>query len=847
VQDASSRQRLHHLGGFVLRTPLLPAHFWLTDDAADRWKQIDDLVTQPDVQEALFLGSEALFQEIHDKAPAEWSDKAKRGLAKYVARMCTRCTPFGLFATVSAGRIGPHPTAYQLSSRSSIRRFSRLDMFVLDQLCVALNADTEVRDVLRYWVNDTAWRADSQLHYVEIARESEASRQLRLSAAAIDPPLEIVLREARGRTLAELSLALQAAFADEGLEVEEAMRYLHELVDAQILRSSLWARITGLREAEDIVSQLHHSGMSGRAQHLAHTLAELADMDAQGAGISPARYGEIAGLISHTAATNRLVQVDAVRPAAATLNDEDVDAIAAALETLARIGLSEPSDPLQTFFKRFEERYGDREVPLLEVLDEDAGLGFDLGEGTGTDSQPLLKAIPLPRPKPTVAGEPSKLGLLLDLIDGAVRSGRVEARLSDADIEALSLTKTPPLAHTMAAIVAIEPHGGDFSFFVRTAGGTSAANMIGRFCGHDNAIDELVQHIADVEDRARPDAVLAEVVHFAGGREGNVIARPVLRQYEIEYLGRSGAPEHNRLPASDLMLSIRHGIPVLRSRRLDRQVIPKLTTAHNVRTGIPLYRFLRAIDAHQARTGVGWSWGPLATAPFLPRIVWKRAVFARAQWTLTHGRGFASGSGAEALRAWRRDRHVPRWVALLDGNNDNELALDLDQTDDVEILWRALKKQGIVSVVELFPRPDRLAGRSDEGHHYAEFLIPFRTGVAPQRFVPHVNTDSGRRPFGVAMFHSSWTGSSRPGNSRNGSTSDTSIPSHTCDFASVSDRTRLRRQRRSTSGSSGSWLAIESGGCSSILTTARSQDMAGQFESMSPRSSSGSIATTAFG
>ena len=61
---------------------------------------------------------------------------------------------------------------------------------------------------------------------------------------------------------------------------------------------------------------------------------------------------------------------------------------------------------------------------------------------------------------------------------------------------------------------------------------------------------------------------------------------------------------------------------MLRSRRLGREVRPRITNAHNHQTGaLPFYRFLGALQSHGANSSAHWTWGPLASAPYLPRVV----------------------------------------------------------------------------------------------------------------------------------------------------------------------------------------------------------------------------------
>ena len=81
--------------------------------------------------------------------------------------------------------------------------------------------------------------------------------------------------------------------------------------------------------------------------------------------------------------------------------------------------------------------------------------------------------------------------------------------------------------------------------------------------------------------RCGRDAVFAEIAHLPEGRTGKLIARPLLRGHELEFLGRSGAPRDAVLRVDDLLVSVRGDRIVLRSRRLGCEVEPRLTSAYN--------------------------------------------------------------------------------------------------------------------------------------------------------------------------------------------------------------------------------------------------------------------------
>src|SRR5437660_5118684 len=106
----------------------------------------------------------------------------------------------------------------------------------------------------------------------------------------------------------------------------------------------------------------------------------------------------------------------------------------------------------------------------------------------------------------------------------------------------------------------------------------------------------LVQEHLRAEEQLKKDrnAVFAEVAHLPEGRIGNVLFRPILRHYEIPYLGSSRLPQERQIQVSDLMVSVQGERVVLRSRRLGCEVIPRLTSAHGYahNRNLKLYKFL---------------------------------------------------------------------------------------------------------------------------------------------------------------------------------------------------------------------------------------------------------------
>src|SRR6185369_11571975 len=95
------------------------------------------------------------------------------------------------------------------------------------------------------------------------------------------------------------------------------------------------------------------------------------------------------------------------------------------------------------------------------------------------------------------------------------------------------------------------------------------------------------------------------------------------------------------------------------------------------------YRFLCGLQGQGVIAGLGWRWGALEAAAFLPRVKSGRLVLHRARWRLSEEeiKSLAAGGFAAAQRL-RAERRMPRRVLLAD--SDNELLIDFDNILSVE-------------------------------------------------------------------------------------------------------------------------------------------------------------------
>jgi thiopeptide-type bacteriocin biosynthesis protein len=749
-----------HSGFFVLRTPLLPFDEFLDwgaglsapaalDDperlalslAEDRKAlraRLSQIVARPEVLEALYVASPDLEESLdvwRHSPDSGRGRRVERALVRYFSRMTSRATPFGLFAGITAGRIADE-TRLLLADRPSSRRHTRLDMNYLWTAVGEWALEPSLKRAHTYRPNSSLYRVADRFHYVE-ERIDNGRRAHYLTAVDSSGLLDTAIEQSRdGVGFAELAEKLAGV---DGASPAEAGEFVEELIDNQLLVPDFGPALTGPDPLLGLIEQLEAlpeaGGLTSRLKGVAEQLEAI---DKVGLGVTPQRYRALVGELDQLTTRptfGRYFQVDLIKPASqATLGPDFINHVTRGVELLRRLATA-PAGPLDDFRARFVERYDRREVPLAQALDEEVGIGFNFGDRNATP-QPDAEGLEDPGHRAFETGDAfdaARTSFLMGKVLDAQARGAEEIALDADDLKSLAASEPAPLPAAFAVLALIIRQGGekDYRVELRNVTGPSGANLLGRFCQAEPELRVLVNEHLRAEERQYADAVLAEVVYLPEERLGNVICRPLLREFEIPYLGRSGAPADRQIPLTDLLISVSGDRIVLRSKRLGREVEPRLTSAHNfyLRRNLAVYRFLCSLQRQKTAQWFGWRWGPLQDLAYLPRVSAGRLILSRARWRVSADELLPLG-GAEpaaafaAFQKWRAARGLPRHAALVDA--DRVLPFDFDNVLSVEMFLDLLGKQRVATLVELFvSEASELFARGPEGSFRGEIIVPF--------------------------------------------------------------------------------------------------------------------------
>lgn len=786
-QGSRVGSRYRHGGFFVLRTPTLSVetfHQW-TADGRDRERLRAGLrrfIEDPLVAEALFVASPSLSSCLrywYDDPTSKRGRRIEQSLVSYLGRMSTRSTPFGLFSGCATGSIGDE-SELSLAGRDDHRRVVRFDKAYLFGLCEDLRRVGSVRRKLTYTPNETLYRRGDHYRYVgAIVSRSGLTHQL--LEVERSPFVDAALRRAarktarRGATQTELADAIAAADLDGEVSTQEALEFAESLTEHQVLVSQLMPAVTGPEPIDEILAQLAQLGdPSADALHalLSTSRSKLFGLNEAGVSVSPTVYESLmpekAALATAMPLTlldtwpeERLFQVDLLTTGRKLrLSESLASRVLDGAEVLHRICARERHGSMDRFREAFVERYQGRAVPLLAALDEESGIAFASEANPKVVVSPGLEGLSFPAQETQEVLWGRRTKHLYRLLCETWMAGRRELRLSEEDVERMTpVVQTPlPDALSVSATLLGSPAdllSGRVRTLINNLDGPSGARPFGRFCHVDDTLRGAVVRHLEAEEALQPTAVFAEIVHQPQGRMSNVVCRPVLRQYELPYLGRSGVSEEFQLSPSDLWVSVVGDRVRLLSKRLDREVVVRMTNAHNPDARpLAMYQFLVALQYQDNSGGAAWAWGSLGDAPYLPRVTYRSFIFSLAQWRvpsqeLLRLSKLSTAKRCEAIDDLRRRRRLPRTVAVT--MLDQYVPIDLENELCVDVLVKMAYQHDTLQLKEILIAPDDLCVESPDGLLAHEIIVPF---VRAEDARGAVETDALSQPVSPAAADS---------------------------------------------------------------------------------------------
>ena len=656
----------------VVRTPALPA--LQVNLARTPRLALDD----PYVVRALGIGCPDLLDTLRRPTTRNGDRKrAERSLARYLIRMSTRPTPFGTFAGVSMAGWAAR-TSLALDQEQAPT--TRPDMAWVLGLLRELEADPDIRAQRQWQRHPLLFEQDGRFWTHASGASIRATDAARAALIAAHRPISYSELSDRVRE------QTHATDAHVNAQLTEMWRCGLLLTD---LRPQLTGRsATSGTAIADLVRPLRPA----TSVAISALLQQMDSFDRAPVTEAPTRLPQIVEAAKAISpAADAVFQTDLRRSLTGDRLSHKVGIeCARAAELLLRLTPAPGgSGGLASYARSFVTRYGeDGQVLLPELFDPTRGLG------------------PMPHTHTSAAGVDASSAAERDstrmtLALSAIRHRRRTIELDTPTIQALQ-TWSPhpdhaPLSLDLSAfVIAADPAAvddGDFQVVIGpNLGAASAGRWLGRFAHlFGPEADRAYAWLLEAESDARPGPTAAEVVYLPSiPRSTNVVLRPTTAPYQIivdaPTLGK------NDIGLDDLVVGVRDKQFYLWSVSRGCEIRPTARHMLNHHGAPPVCQFLDEVARGGEPVFSGFDWGPANTLPYLPRVQSGRAVLEPARWLIpvrAHDFGGRTGglSRFRASLATTRERwEMPSRVYV--STADNRMLLDLDDSDDVEQLYR---------------------------------------------------------------------------------------------------------------------------------------------------------------
>lgn len=715
---------------FVLRVPLLPLNYiqsiYTKKNTSD--EDLKKICENSKIQEAIFLASPILHSELlkwlnNELTNAKKIERLKESLTKYLSRMGSRCTPFGLFAGYGLGKIGDI-NQIELDDDQKYYAHLRLDMNYLCALAIDLSKIREIKEQINFFPNSSIYKSGDKLRYVEYRYHNSKRNHFVIAVEDSEYLQQILNTSKEGAQISDLADLL----VDKEISFDEAKLFIEELIDSQLLISELEPSVTGAEFLNQIIEILKPLK---NIDHIIDLLLEfendIVNIRNKAIGMSADIYKKIIEKLSKLETKydiKYLFQTDLVISAKELkLNSDISNDVLKGIELMNKLTPKRTNENLLKFKEAFYERYEEREVPLLQALDVESGVGYIQNIGSG-DLNPLVDDIVLPVGKlqNDYNIKWNKIqSLLLKKYNETLSKGLSELEIIDEDVKGFNANwdDLPSTFNAMVEIISSSRIEKKPIIKFNSAGGSSAANLLGRFCHSSSDLYSYVNRITVTEKDIFQNSVLAEIVHLPESRTGNILLRPQLRDFEIPYLAKSSVSEDNQISIKDIVVSVKNGKKVvLRSKSLNKEIIPRLSNAHNFsNNALPVYQFLCDLQTEDLRAGVGFNWGALSNEyGYLPRVRYKNIILSEATWNVKKEEikkiieAKDDANIEKEAKLWKTRLCLPDYVLLADG--DNELLFHLNNMLCIKTLLSLVKKRAKFQLKEfLFNSEDAMVKR----------------------------------------------------------------------------------------------------------------------------------------
>jgi|GEM_PF-2048180 len=725
---------------FIVRSPAFPLDFFFDANRDSKKGEgeliecIGNVLNNPKFKQAIFFASHDLYLIMPKFLSGEMSKKdALRysiSIFKYISRTSFRSTPFGAFAGIDIGKLEDH-SIIMLRNNSLGKLKVRFDTNAENHFLNIILKQSELQDHITFSLNNTIYRVKDHIRYYE--KKDNGNRiDYVISSVPAEEHITLLIEKLKTGFSKKDFFELMSRFTD---EAEEIQSFFDELVNNCFVLPDLQHYIT----EKDLLSELlliFKSAFGEKKDKFTWIQTLIDHVKDFNSGVKDHEFlfEQVNKEVSTTEIKNYFQADLNLDFNQFSLNVKILDKLVVQIrQILSILGYKEKNVKLSRFAQKFQEHFGEREIPLLLAIDPEVGVSYDENEGLVS---PLLEGLELYHYDIKVDDYQHHNSAFVSfknkIAQQSIVNGFTEIVLEDNDLQELkaSVGKDPFIEqgdfYVLGSIISSSTEEFDknnYLFDLNVAVHSSATKLASRFGHLKEEVKAWNKELYRITNESEDGGIVAEIIHLPSYSAGNVLKRPALADYEIPFFAASSVQSDKRIDLSDLYVSVRGQKVVLRSKLLNKTIYPKLTSAHNFRNGIPIYHFLSDLEKQDLVAGMNNIWNIPSGSIYSPRIRFKNLILSKANWKITNAdfRGETLKEFENFFMDFTKKYRVPKFVALT--HSDNEILLDIDNWVSRRIIYDYLQNKEMVLLTESLQSERSTLINGENGSYCNEVLF----------------------------------------------------------------------------------------------------------------------------
>ncbi|WP_194746607.1 lantibiotic dehydratase [Staphylococcus chromogenes] len=695
---------------FMVRSSILEPDFFFTqlDDnfhyGSTNYKLsylLDLLKSYPFLQEVIATSSISLYYSINNISLNSKEKEKKnfiKGIFRYLNRASTRFTPFGVCAKVGIGSFASsgNQKLCSYNKKIKIERCVEADIEWINKVKRQLETDLAVLRNLDVVINEGIILKGDRVKLHHSCNSIEKSTGNYISTTiSYNEVVKDVLTLAKKRTnFFDLCKDINSLYDEASIEIVE--EFLQQLIEQQYLITELEIHNNEEYPLQYLNSVLKKYRVDKEiTKKIDLILKKIEEYQNSPWDDGVDIYIQLINIMKSIAKSKNYIKVDIIEKERTLLDSslkKQVSEVTEYLCDLAKLNNEDSKQILTTYHNKFLEKYGlDREVQILELLDEDLGIGA-----------PDNYEYP-----PPMTNENNFVGLhnreidkrVINLVNDTVLKQKFEIKLDELDL--LANKKFSKNSHLPNSLDIYFHYYNEKLILSSNPYSLGAGSTMGRFVKYFKDYHKEWRNMVNCINNDSSE-IWVEVHSLPiNAHTANISRSPKRTKYEINI--KNVVTKNAIIKLEDIFVVADHHRLYLKSKSLNKYIKPISSNMLNPSLTPNVNRLLLEIGYQDIGECFPYHFSNLKNLklPFIPRITFKDIVLVPARWNIfnyefTNLNSFELFSNEFLSIA--KQKKIPKLVYMV--RFDQKILFNIDNKAHLYEIYISLKKLSTSSSIE---------------------------------------------------------------------------------------------------------------------------------------------------